>query len=748
MNLIVNSALTVDAASSITIQDHDSILDVAGTLTIEGEVTVTHASIDTNDYDLVVASGPPPGVLNLVGANAVIDVGTGLLDVQGVLNAGPYSGGTAPDIIGDMEVSGTVVFDDTEPELTVNGDYTQTADGGLEMPVSALLHVTGTATLNGSLTVGLGNVDEPEGSSPDSWTVLQYNSRSGTFASATPPTTSEGGFGQPAYGSTSATLTWWPAPTVGGISPTSGPAAGGTTITIGGTNLTATTAVTFGSTAASSFTIVSATQITATAPAHSAGTVDITVTTPGGVSGTSSSDQYTYIAAPTVTGVSPAAGPTGGGTVLTITGTNFTGATQLKFGSDAAPGFTVNSATQITVTTTSHSAGTVDITVTTAGGTSATSSSDQYTFVTAPTVTALSPTAGSTAGGTTVTITGTDLTGASSVKFGTTNASSFTVVNSTTITATSPALSSGAHYVTVTTAGGASATGSANQFTYVAPPAVTGVSPNMGPTWAGMSVTITGTDLSNATSVKFGTTSASINSNSSTQIIATAPAHAAGTVDITVTTAYGTSSTSSSDHYTYMSFLTFDGEAVEPPEDVEALTMDQVNPILTEAAQRWIVAAAAAGADSDGIAELLAGVEVRIVDLPGNLLAGTAGNVVWIDQNAAGHGWFVDATPGNDSEFATIHSAYELWAGQGSSAAGRVDLLTVLSHELGHVLGFDHGEEHELMEATLDLGVRLLPEYHQPEWSFGDLVEHWEPPADLWTNEALLEAMHDRWFPV
>ncbi|MDR6769124.1 hypothetical protein J2W88_004432, partial [Acidovorax delafieldii] len=150
----------------------------------------------------------------------------------------------------------------------------------------------------------------------------------------------------------------------------------------------------------------SATQITATAPAGT-GTVDVRVTTPIGTSATSAADQYTYVAAPTVTSISPTAGPTGGGTSVVITGTNFTGATAVSFGATAATGFTVNSATQITATAPAGSAGTVDVRVTTTGGTSATSAADQYTYVAAPTVTSISPTAGPTGGGTSVVITGT-----------------------------------------------------------------------------------------------------------------------------------------------------------------------------------------------------------------------------------------------------------------------------------------------------------------------------------------------------
>jgi hypothetical protein len=87
------------------------------------------------------------------------------------------------------------------------------------------------------------------------------------------------------------------------------------------------------------------------------------------------------IPAPTVTRLSPTSGPTTGGTSVTITGTNFSGATLVDFGTVAASSFTVNAAgTQIVATSPAESAGTVYVTVTTASGTSATSSADQFTY--------------------------------------------------------------------------------------------------------------------------------------------------------------------------------------------------------------------------------------------------------------------------------------------------------------------------------------------------------------------------------
>jgi len=175
------------------------------------------------------------------------------------------------------------------------------------------------------------------------------------------------------------------APTVTGISPTSGPAVGGTAVTITGTNLTGATAVTIGGAAVTGVTVVNASTITATTPAGTAGVRDVVVATPGGTG--TGTGLFTYIAAPTVTGISPASGPPAGGTSVVITGTNLTAATAVMFGATNATGYTGNSATQITATSPAGSVGTVDITVVTAGGASATSASDQFSYVTAPTVT-------------------------------------------------------------------------------------------------------------------------------------------------------------------------------------------------------------------------------------------------------------------------------------------------------------------------------------------------------------------------
>ena len=146
-----------------------------------------------------------------------------------------------------------------------------------------------------------------------------------------------------------------------------------------------------------------------------------------------------------------------------------------------------------------------------------------------PVVTQIAPTSGSTAGGTSVTITGTGLAGASGVAFGTT-AASIVSNTDTQIVATSPAHAAGLVDVRVTTPGGTSAVVAADHFTYVVPPlpAITQVAPNSGPSTGATQVTITGTNLTDATGVAFGTTAASIVTNTDTQIVVTSPAHAVG----------------------------------------------------------------------------------------------------------------------------------------------------------------------------------------------------------------------------
>ena len=250
-------------------------------------------------------------------------------------------------------------------------------------------------------------------------------------------------------------------PTIASFTPSSGGA--GTVVLITGTNFTGTSAVTFGGTAATAFTVTTPCTINATVAQGSTGA--ISVTTPNGM--VSSSSAFTFIQPPTISSFTPSSG--GVGTVVTIYGSNFTGATAVTIGGQATTAFTVT--TDIAINATVGSGASGAITVTTPAG-SATSSSN-FTFSTVPSIISFAPNSGGA--GTVVTIYGSNFTGAGAVTFGGTAAASFTITNATTISAT---LGDGATgTLSVKTPGGTAV--SSGAFTYT--PVLTGVTLSVTP---------------------------------------------------------------------------------------------------------------------------------------------------------------------------------------------------------------------------------------------------------------------------
>ena len=407
-------------------------------------------------------------------------------------------------------------------------------------PAGTSVTITGT-NFGGRTTVQFGNNNFASTLSVNSATSITAIAPPGT-GTVTLTVTTPGG-------QATATFTYTVPPTISITSPNppQGPQGSSVVITASAGTLTGATAVQFGGVNATSFNVTSATSITATAPPGT-GTVSVTVATPSGTATTT--NQFTYIGAPTVTSVSPPSGPPAGNYQVTISGTNLAGVTAVKFGTTSATTFTYSAGTQqITATVPAGSAGTVDVTVTTAVGTSAINRpGDQFTYTTAPAVTAISPTSGPSAGGTSVTITGNNLAGATAVKFGG-NAGTILSIGPTTIVATSPA-GTGIVDVSVTTPAGTSATSAADKFTYIPPaPTIIGFTPTTGPAAGGTSVTITGTNLGGATAVTFGTTAAVITANTATSITVTSPA-GTGAVTLTVTTPGGT--VTSNGKFTYV----------------------------------------------------------------------------------------------------------------------------------------------------------------------------------------------------
>jgi hypothetical protein len=99
----------------------------------------------------------------------------------------------------------------------------------------------------------------------------------------------------------------------------------------------------------------------------------------------------------------------------------------------------------------------------------------------------------------------------------------------------------------------------------------------------------------------------------------------------------------------------------------------QLQPLLDEAIARW--------ARTDVHVSTLQNINIRTADLGGTTLGLASGHTIWLDDNAAGWGWFVDPRPHSDSEF--IRSG-----NQGEQQS--MELLTALEHEIGHLLGHDH----------------------------------------------------------
>jgi len=291
---------------------------------------------------------------------AVTPAGTGVVDVQvfGPTGVSPFNDNDLYTFVSPVTVTGL------SPSQGV-------AAGGTSVNITGTFFSAGATVLFGSASA--------TGVVVNSSTSITAVSPAGTGIVNVTVTTSQG---------TSATnsndlYTYEPPPTVSSVSPASGPIAGGTSVTIGGTGFVSGMTVKFGANAGTSVVVGSSTSLTVTSPAGtsmSGGVVDITVTTTNGTSPIVGADHYNYLSPVTVTGLNVHTGPPAGGTSVVITGTDFTGASAVRFGSDTAS-FTVNSATQITATAPAGG-GTVDVTVTNSPYSSGPTAADLFSYTT------------------------------------------------------------------------------------------------------------------------------------------------------------------------------------------------------------------------------------------------------------------------------------------------------------------------------------------------------------------------------
>ncbi len=330
-------------------------------------------------------------------------------------------------------------------------------------------------------------------------------------------------------------------PAITNVDPPLGPISGGTTVLITGHGFTDATAVRFDGVPGTNLDVLSNASLTVDTPAGTAGDVRVRVIKRGSSSERSDAAVFTYDATPTIAALSPSAGGTDHPTNVSITGTGFVDVQGVSFGSVAASSYDVVSSTEISATVDGQAAGAVDVTVQTAAGSTATSSASTFTFVGTPSVDYpyLMPNSGLDTGGTVAQIQGHNLTGVTAVKLGGANAS-FTVVSDSQITLTTPA-SATTGYVNLEVVGPNGTAMSYWAFTYGTAPVITGISPSSGSSSGWNTVELTGAGLYPLNGLTFGGEAIPyVVSASGDTLAVPAPPHPSGTVDLVITTPFGT----------------------------------------------------------------------------------------------------------------------------------------------------------------------------------------------------------------
>jgi hypothetical protein len=555
--------------TTVTIQGANFVVGPPGTTARIGGIAATVIAVDSSTQMRVTSPAHAAGLVDVVVTNPDLQTGasTGAITylapptVTGISPTSGSTGGTAIVVSGTgfapgltLKLGGTTATYGSFTATSINATAPAHAAGVVDVTVTDVYSQTG--TLTGGFTYlnapGITSISPTAGPSLGGGTVTITGS---SFSS---PTVTIGGNnasvntwsatsivcvlpGHPAgfvnvvvtCSGQTATLTngftYVDPPTVTSVSPAAGPANVATSVAIAGTNLVAGATVTFGGVAATSVNPLGTT-LTCNTPALAAGVVNVVVATPGG-SATKTAG-YTYMNPPTLTTLSSASGPAGGGQSITVTGTNFVTGMTVSFAGANGTVTSVPDSAHANVTTPVHSAGTFNVTATTPGGSA--TLTNAYTFIAAPAVTAVSPNAGPPAGSWPVTITGVAFVGGATVKFGPNAATGVAVVNATTISATAPA-GSGVVNVIVTNPDAQVGT-LVNGFTYRPAPTVASVTPTTGPANFSQTVIVNGTGFVPGATVNFGAASAAnVTWISASSLQVSAPAQPASTVSVTVT---------------------------------------------------------------------------------------------------------------------------------------------------------------------------------------------------------------------
>jgi hypothetical protein len=557
--------------------------------------TRAHASFKPTVTGLGPAFGPPSGgtSVSIVGSNftavGAVHFGTTpatsftVTSINSISAISPAGTGTVDVIVSTAAgISATSAKDKFNygPAVTSLNPNFGFGTGGTAVVLSGTNFI---ATPNAATTVSFGTRALTETSTfscvnfpGDLGTFTFVTQNSTTVSVCTPPGTGTVNVVVGTSGGTSATVqadrfSYGPAitsvltsngcPPVNVTATPCGPPAGGTAVSVQGTNFDSAiggTTLNFGvksltqtatfscsnfPTDLGTFTVNSAVSISACSPSGT-GVLDVFAVTAGGTSPLTSNDKFSYT--PLVTSLSPASGSATGGTSVSITGVNFTGAVAVDFGGFAAKSFTVINDSSITAVSPPGKLPSVSVTVTTAGGTSANLTTATFSY--GPVVALVKPKAGVGTGGTKVTIIGSDFKAVTAVDFGTTPAPSFKVVNSRKILAFAPS-GTGLVDVTVLSSAGNSPLVPTDKFNYG--PTVSALSRTHGKPTGGTTVVIKGSNFVGVTAVDFGTAAATkFTVNSTSKITAVSPP-GTGTVNVTVVSLGGASAIVGSDQFTY-----------------------------------------------------------------------------------------------------------------------------------------------------------------------------------------------------
>jgi hypothetical protein len=336
------------------------------------------------------------------------------------------------------------------------------------------------------------------------------------------------------------------------VTPPSGPAAGGGTVTLTGSGFLlagAVASITFNGVAAGNVNVLDDTRLTCSVPAGAGGTT-VEVALSGAVGIARLPSGYRYHALPTLASLTPADGTSFGGTLVTVRGSGFLndspGTNLIRFGSSQATAVVIYEDGRLTCRAPSGPAGTtVKLSLTNQNG--AVELAGAYRYHAKPTLTVVTPSSGTALGGNRVTLTGTGFLADGAVlnvvTFGGITATAVTVSSDASLQCTVPAGVTGPVAVTVANVNGTALL--ANGYRYHAQPTLTAVTPPSGAAGGGSTVVLAGSgfqvDSPGPTSVLFGTAPATgVTVQSDGALQCTVPAGSSGTVSVSVINANGT----------------------------------------------------------------------------------------------------------------------------------------------------------------------------------------------------------------